>query len=146
MVNSNLEDYFLDLTSEGNQDMMEMMDQVKAWKKKIPDLDNDLYQQNIPVLRAFKQAWKSRTELLDRYYKEFANEKDKLKASLVLLGDLPTISSQVVNTRKAHQISSAHSRLVKTLIGVAMSPPPQTEEDWMAMFTTIDSSELRDDS
>lgn len=69
--------------------------------------------------------------MLERYYKEFANDKRKLRASLILLKELPTISTRVVNTRSAHSIMAAQSRLVKMLLEafVKVKPIPVTDED-----------------
>lgn len=58
--------------------------------------------------------------MLDEYYKKFANEKSKLRASLVLLAELPSMTTQVVNTRKSHVILAAQSRLVKQLLNAFM--------------------------
>jgi hypothetical protein len=30
-----MEEFFLDLTSDGNQEMMDMMDQIQKWKRPI---------------------------------------------------------------------------------------------------------------
>jgi len=144
--NFNMEEFFLDLTSEGNIEMMDMMDQIKKWKKSSnalhPDLWNDL-QTAIPIISSFTTCWKDRTALMTSYYKVYANDKSKLRASLTLLGTLPCTSTKIINTRSAHQILAAHSRLVKMLLSqmLVYSPPPETEEDWIAQMKTIHSND-----
>jgi hypothetical protein len=139
-----LEEYFLDLTSDGNNEMMEIMDARKKWVKAAKAIDPLLWENlksTIPIIIAFDTCWSERTKILDKYYKEFANDKNKLRASLKILGSLPTISMRVVNTRSAHQVLAAHSRLVKMLLEafVKFTPPPMTDEDWMSQMTTIQS-------
>jgi len=87
---------------------------------------------------------------MNRYYKEFANDKDKLRASLILLRDLPCVSEKIVNTRNARAILAAQSRLVKTLIESLMKVPipeaEMTDEDWMSQMTTIHSDPGQEDN
>lgn len=141
-----LEEFFLDLTSDGNNEMMEIMSIRKKWVKAIKAIDPLLWEdmkEIIPIITAFDDCWSRRTAILERYYKEFANDKRKLRASLVLLSELPTISTRIVNTRSAHQIIAAQSRLVKMLLEafVKVKPPPVTDEDWMSQMTTIHSTD-----
>jgi len=143
-----LEEYFLDLTSEGNQEMTEMMDLIKLWGKSAKQIDQKVWD-NLslchPIVSSFKTCWTERSSLLDRYYKEFANDKSKLRGSLLILGSLPTTSIKITNTRSSHKILASTSRLVKTILNsvcVVQKPESEmTEEDWIAQMRTIKSSE-----
>jgi hypothetical protein len=147
-INFVLEEYFLDLTSDGNNEMMTMKDLTKKWEKKCntisPDLWKDIRVCN-PIVSAFHTCWFNRSAIMDKYYCEFANDKDKLRASLKMLSDLPCISERIVNTRNSHTILAAQSRLVKTLLDSLMIiPKPEDEmslEDWMSQMTTIHSND-----
>lgn len=146
-VNFQMEEFFLDLTSEGNQEMMEMMDLRKSWMKVFkptPDLWESV-RSSIPIVQSFDSCWERRTKILDTYYKEFANEKSKLRASLVLLANLPAVSTRIVNTRSAHVILASQSRLVKQLLNafvkVKIPESEMTEEDWISQMKTIQSGD-----
>jgi len=150
-VEFQMEEYILDLTSEGNNEAIEMMDMIKKWERKCKLLHPDLWStitQCIPIVASFKHCWAERTAILEKYYKEFANDKQKLRASLLVLGSLPTTSIHIVNTRSAHSILAAQSRLVKMLLEffckIRKPESEMTEDDWISQMKTLHSSDGND--
>lgn len=126
--------------------MMEMKDLQKKWIKGSMSISPKLYENlkiSHPIVASFEACWAERSAILERYYKEMANDKSALRASLKLLGSLPSTSVRIVNTRNSRKILAAQSRLVKTLLNyfvkVPISEDEMTEEDWMSQMKTIHS-------
>lgn len=127
-----LEDFFLDLTSSGNKEMVDIKFKQKSWSKAISAINPDLWDDlntSIPIFTSFNACWDSRTELIKMYYSDYADKPNKLKESLEILEKLPTISTRIIATRSAQKILSAQSRLVKTLLNHFMNPI-EGLDDW----------------
>lgn len=127
-----LEDFFLDLTSSGNKEMVEMKFKQNSWSKAVVAIDQDLWEDlitSIPILTSFNACWDSRTELIRLYYSEYADRPNRLKESLEILESLPTTSTRIISTRSAQRILSAQSRLVKALLNHFINPI-EGIDDW----------------